>query len=447
MGELFFGKYLVTAAEEMPEEMEVYSGWGVAVLDGKILEIGANSDLKKKYADFDVRDYRDKILMPGFTNAHMHCYGIGSHGITPPRGIDSFESFLNDFWWPLVENRIDHRMIDVSTRATAWELLNSGVTALCDVLEAPNAIPGGLDVQAAALETVGMKGVLSFEACERIDRENGRLGLAENETFFLTYREHPRISGMMCIHTTFTCSKEFIREARERTGRTGSGLQMHLNESIYEPTVCRERYGKGPVELYEELEYLGPDVLASQGVKLTEREIEILGNHGVSLVHVPLSNCEVGGGVAPVPELLRRGIEVGLGTDGYINNFFEVMRGVFLIHKAYNENPEMMPAETVLEMATAKSARAIGAGSTLPKSGKLQPGFDADIITVRPELSTPLNENNIFDQVILYCNPEHVADVFVGGVQRKQDGVLLGYNAEEMRKEVRAEAARLWEGE
>ena len=123
------------------------------------------------------------------------------------------------------------------------------------------------------------------------------------------------------------------------------------------------------------------------------------------------------------------------------------MRGVFLIHKAYNENPEMMPAETVLEMATAKSARAIGAGSTLPKSGKLQPGFDADIITVRPELSTPLNENNIFDQVILYCNPEHVADVFVGGVQRKQDGVLLGYNAEEMRKEVRAEAARLWEGE
>ena len=316
MGELFFGKYLVTAAEEMPEEMEVYSGWGVAVLDGKILEIGANSDLKKKYADFDVRDYRDKILMPGFTNAHMHCYGILSHGITPPRGIDSFESFLNDFWWPLVENRIDHRMIDVSTRATAWELLNSGVTALCDVLEAPNAIPGGLDVQAAALETVGMKGVLSFEACERIDRENGRLGLAENETFFLTYREHPRISGMMCIQTTFTCSKEFIREARERTGRTGSGLQMHLNESIYEPTVCRERYGKGPVELYEELEYLGPDVLASQGVKLTEREIEILGNHGVSLGHVPLSNCEVGGGVAPVPELLRRGIEVGLGTDG-----------------------------------------------------------------------------------------------------------------------------------
>lgn len=448
MGELFLGKYLVTAAGSAPagERMQVYEGWGLAVRDGIILETGPNGDLKKKYADFDIRDYRNKILMPGFTNAHMHCYGILSHGITPPDGIDSFESFLEDFWWPMVENRIDRRMIDVSTRAGAWELLDSGVTAFCDVLEAPKAIPGGLNVQARALETVGMKGVLSLEACERIDRENGESGLRENRDFYLKYKEHPRISGTMCIHTTFTCSKDFIRKARKTAEETGSGIQMHLSESSYEPDICRERYGKAPVELYEELGYLGSDVLASQGVKLNDGEIEILARRGVRLVHVPLSNCEVGGGVSPVLKLLAAGVTVGLGTDGYINNFFEVMRGAFLIHKAYNENPEIMPARTVLEMATAGGARAVGAVSPLEKSGKLQAGHAADFISILPELSTPLNERNIFDQLILYCNPRNVADVFIGGIQRKRGGVLLGCDRNALRKEVQAEAARLWKG-
>ena len=444
MGELFLGRYLVTA--DAAGEMRVYPDRGAAVSDGTVLETGPNDNLKKTYTDFEVRDYRDKIIMPGFTNAHMHCYGVLSHGITPPPGIDSFDSFLHDFWWPMVEDRIDSRMIDITTRAAAWELLDSGVTAFCDVLEAPNAIPGGLETQAEALEQVGIKGVLSFEACERIGGENGELGIAENSNFFLKYQDHPRISGMMCIHTTFTCSKEFIRKARRAADTIGSGIQMHLSESIYEPTVCRERYGKGPVELYEELGCLGPDVLASQGVQLTDREIDILARRGVNLVHVPLSNCEVGGGVAPVPKLLEKGVPVGLGTDGYINNFFEVMRGAFLIHKAYNENPEIMPAAAVLKMATAAGAGVLSGGTALGKRGKLQAGYAADIITVLPELPTPLNERNMFDQLVLYCNPRNVADVFIDGVQRKRDGVLIGYDDKQTRAEVRAEAARLWEG-
>lgn len=457
MGELLLGKYLITSLDYTADEgtvgeaaagdvPEVFTDYGAAIQGGKIIGIASNEELQRTYPDFSIRDYRDKIIMPGFTNAHMHCYGVLSHGITPPPGIDSFESFLDDFWWPLVENRIDHAMIDVTTRATAWELLNSGVTAFCDVLEAPRAIPGGLEVQGRALESVGMKGVLSFEACERIDRENGELGIAENSDFFLAYREHPLVSGMMCIHTTFTCSKDFILNARESSRELGSGIQMHLSESKYEPAECRKRHGKSPVELYAELGYLGPDVLASQGVKLEDAEIALLAEHGVRLAHVPLSNCEVGGGVAPVPKLLSSGIDVGLGTDGYINNFFEVMRGAFLIHKAFHENPEEMPAKTVFSMATAKGARAIGSGTTLERSGKLQPGYAADIITLNMDTPTPVNEHNIFDQLILYCNPENVSDVFVRGTERKRKGVLLGCDEERIREEVRREAVRLWEG-
>jgi cytosine/adenosine deaminase-related metal-dependent hydrolase len=150
-----------------------------------------------------------------------------------------------------------------------------------------------------------------------------------------------------------------------------------------------------------------------------------------------------------VPKLLLKGINVGLGTDGYINNFFEVMRGAFLIHKAAGENPEIMPAETVFTMATENGGKALRTaletGSGTLKTGVLEKGYLADIITIDPDLPTPLNENNIFDQLILYCNPPDVKEVFVGGRALKKDGQLLDFDQEAVRKEVENQAIRLWE--
>ena len=144
MGKVLLGKYLLAphlngdaAGGPGPEkENRVKEDWGVVINNERIEEVGENSRLERKYSSYEVLDFRNKIIAPGFVNAHMHSYGVLSHGITVPAGIDSFDSFLNDFWWPLVENRIDHRMIEITSRAAAWELLNSGVTTFCDVLEA-----------------------------------------------------------------------------------------------------------------------------------------------------------------------------------------------------------------------------------------------------------------------------------------------------------------------
>ncbi|MEW5816034.1 MAG: amidohydrolase family protein [Spirochaetota bacterium] len=436
MRAVLLGQYL------LPGGKRVEAGWGVVINNDKIEAIGENTVLRQKYGAYKVLDFKDKIICPGFVNTHMHAYGVLSHGITPPPGIDSFESFLNDFWWPRIENRIDHRMIDIASRISAWELLESGVTTFCDVLEAPNAIPGALKVEARALEEIGIRAVLSFEACERLSRENGLAGLEENRSFYLSFKSHPTLSGMMCIHTTFTCSREFLSRAVETARQIGSGIQLHLSESVYEPNRCLEKYGKLPVELYEELGLLGNDVLASQGVQLQSRELELLENHGVNLAHVPLSNCEVGGGIAPVPDMLERGINVGLGTDGYINNFFEVMRGAFLIHKANRKNPAIMPAEVVFSLATENGGRALN-----QEIGVLYAGAEADLITIDADVPTPINKNNIFDQLILYRNPEHVKEVFVGGRMVKENGRLLGVNLHDIKEQVRLEAARLWREE
>ncbi len=433
---LLLGNYLIN-----PRQDHLKKESGVAIEDGVIRQVADNRKLQEKYPEAKVIDLRDKVLSPGFINTHMHSYGILSHGIETPE-IGSFKDFLEKFWWPKVENQIDHRLIEISTRAAALELIDSGVTTFCNVMEAPNALPGALTTQAEVLEQLNVRAVLSFEASERISRSNGDKGLKENVDFSLEQENNPLISGTMCIHTTFTCSPEFIQKASSLSKENGLAVQMHLNESSYEPKVCKEKYDLTPAQLYRELGLLDNHVLASQGVKLSEEEIQTLKEKEVNLAHVPLSNCEVGGGIAPVPDLLNEGINVSLGTDGYINNFFEVMRAAFLIHKGNLETPDVMPARKVLHLATVNGAKALG----LEKLGCLKKGYRADVIALDTDFETPFRDHNYYEQLILRRNPKNVRDVFINGnsVIRNGEFTYSSVDLESARRELNEAASKLW---
>lgn len=416
------------------------TGWGVKMSGGRLIQVAENARLEAGPGD-TVVDARDQIIMPGFVNGHNHMYGFLSHGITTEALVTEFSSFLDDFWWPYVENRVDHELVRLTTRWACVEMIDSGVTSFVDILEAPNALPGALDIEAEVVREAGLRGFLSFEACERVSAENAELGLRENADFArANNREDALVQGMMSVHTLFTCGKEYLKRAKALSDELGCSLHMHLSESVFEPDWCREHYGKKPVEVYEEIGYLGGDVLASQVVQADGAELDTLAKHGVRVVTMPLSNCEVGGGIAPVTEMLRRGIPVGLGTDGYINNFFEVMRGAFLIHKAHLQDPQAMPAKTVLDMATGMGARAVG----IPDAGRLEEGCLADVITVADDTPTPVNASNVYDQLVLFRNPEHVRNVWVGGRQLKRDGDLLTVDRGRAKSQLREAAERFW---
>lgn len=443
MSELtILGGYLVPSAAAGPKK-----DWGLHVRDGVIDDVRPNATLTGAHPGSPILDARDKVVIPGFVNTHMHMYGLLSHGISVPVAPQGFYPFLEEFWWPYVEDRLDHGLIRDAAALAAVEMVRSGVTSFSDILEAPNAIPGALEAEREAIEAVGLRGILSFEATERMGPDNGRLGLAENAGFIKAHNDQgtmggagPLVTGMMCVHTTFTCSVEFLKEARRLADELRSGVQLHLSESAFEPGWCVEHHGKRPAELYSDIGFLGPDVLASQCVQLSENEMDLLARHGVRASHMPLSNCEVGGGVAPVPDLLARGVTVGLGTDGYINNLFEVMRGAFLIHKAYRQDPQVMPARTVFDLATAHGARVLG----LAGAGTLEPGKSADVVVVRADLPSPLNEKNLFDQLVLYRNPQDVEMVMVHGRVLLEDGRLTTVDEERIRARAREAAAALW---
>ena len=445
------GGYLVPSVAVGPKK-----DWGLHIRDGVIDDVGPNAALTGAHPASPVLDARDKLVVPGFVNTHMHMYGLLAHGISVPVVPEGFYAFLEEFWWPYVEDRLDHDLIRDAAALAAVEMIRSGVTSFSDILEAPNAIPGALEAEREVIEAAGLRGILSFEATERMGADNGRLGLSENAAFIRAHngvgdsgagdrpgadgRAAPLVTGMVCVHTTFTCSVDFLREARRLADELGSGIQLHLSESAYEPGWCLEHHRRRPVELYADLGFLGPDVLASQCVQLSDPEMDLLARYGARASHMPLSNCEVGGGVAPVPDLLARGVTVGLGTDGYINNFFEVMRGAFLIHKAHRQDPRVMPAATVFDLATAQGARALG----LTDAGTLEPGKSADLVIIRADLPSPLNERNLFDQLVLYRNPQDVETVMVRGRVLLEGGRLTTIDEERVRARAREAAAALW---
>jgi cytosine/adenosine deaminase-related metal-dependent hydrolase len=434
-GNLYTAQYLIAGEE-------IFSPGALVSLGNRILFAGGEGDAKKRFPNLPVRDYGEAVISPSFVNAHMHLYGILAHGLKPPFPIRSFESFLGDYWWPLVENRLDCQMLAPASEASALELIDSGVTCVCDCMEAPNASRRGLEVQAEVLERLGLRAVLSVEASERISPENGRHCLRDNLDFLRSRPEGSSVSGCLCLHTSFTCSRPFIEEAMVLAGEAGTDIQIHLNESVYEPEWCEKHYGKRSALWYEEIGLLGERLIAAQCVQLSPEEMDALARRGVRVVHVPLSNCEVGGGIAPVSDLLERGLKPALGTDGYINNFFELMRGAFLIHKGHRQNAGIMDAKTVWAMATENGAGAVYGGRL--KTGKLAEGYEADFIVIDSgDLPSALNKENLLEELILYRNPQNVRDVYAAGKALKKDGVLLTGDKKAAAKRAVLESERL----
>ena len=382
------------------------------------------------------------LISPGFINAHMHQYGLLSHGIPIHKEIRDFEDFLKLFWWPSVENRIRSGHVLATAKASAAELIESGVTGFCDTLEAPESEPGTLIMQAKALEEIGMRAILSLESCERISPENGTFCLDENAALIRWCRDHSSlVSGAVCTHTSFTCSPGFLEKAAGMADELDVLWQFHLSESRYEPDYTLREYGRRPVNHYDHLGLLSDRVLASQCVKVDSGEIALLKSHGVRPVHMPVSNCEVGGGFAPVPQMLDAGLPVAVGTDGYENDFLNTVRMAFLVHKAVLEDPSALPAREAFRMATAHGAKVLG----WSEGGTLEAGKNADFFCMDALFPTPLDRENLFDQLIVFGKKEFISHVYCAGKPLMENHKHTTLNRAEVRAGMRECARDFWE--
>ena len=370
--------------------------------------------------DYDrILDYSRKLLMPGLVNTHGHA------AMTLLRGVGSglaLQPWLFDVIFPL-EDKLTPAMIATGNALAMAEMIASGTTSFSDMYMEPRTL-------VELNEQVGMK----FSAgrvlqCFGEDFcEDSRKRIKEALAIFEEYNgiQEGRVRIDFLVHAEYTTkngvTEEFARRCLPYADK-GARMQIHISETKKEHEECIGRHGCTPIRWAKDRGLLELPTIAAHCVWVTDEDIEIMKEKGVTPVHNPSSNMKLGSGFAPLAKWLKAGLNVGLGTDGCSSNnnlnMFEEMHLASLLHNGFSHDPTCIKPEQLLRMVTVNGARAQGRTD----SGSLETGKRADIIALdmdKPHLCPD------HDTLALLCYSAQAADVCLTMV----DGRILYENGE-----------------
>jgi 5-methylthioadenosine/S-adenosylhomocysteine deaminase len=456
--ELLIRNGLVLTCEPDALRGPVLAEGAVAVRDGAIVEIGDSAAVASRYPGAELIDASGRVVMPGFIVTHTHMpYVLGHNMPVDFRQLKSFWDMLQKMGWEWLEDLTTREGIYAATRYAAAKMLKAGTTTVCELVEGPGALPGALGESARAIQEVGLRAQVGFEVTERVpgvsiherlDPAMAEKAFQENLDFLARYPAggqpasggDGRIQGRLGVHTAFTNSFQTLRQAREIADKHKCGIQIHVAE--IPRAFLLEKYGKSAPQLLEEAGVLGPDVVAAHCVDLTDEDLDILARHKVNVAHTPMTNSLGGNGVARVPEMLERGMNVSLGHDCFFTlDTSEYIRYAYLLHKAHRANPALLPPFQALDLALGAGARALGWGERI---GSLAPGKRADILVLRPDSPTPVTPASVLSWFTMGFRGWDVESVLVDGQLVVEEGVMTTVNEEEVRRACQEEARRLW---
>ena len=363
-------------------DTEIING-AVAIRKDTITAVEAAAKLSD-WRVSQVIDARGGIIMPGLINSHTHAAMTCFRGLADDLPL---MTWLNDHIFP-AEAKLDDQKVYSGALLACAEMIMSGTTCFCDMYLFEDAVARA--AKKAAMRAVVGEVLYDFDSPNYGPIENG---FTYTQKLIDTWQDDPLITIAVEPHSTYLCKPQLLKKAFDLTQAFNLPLVIHLAESKTEVAQLKERYGRTPAEQLAELGLLAPNVLACHCVELTENDISLLQRFDVKVAHNAESNMKLASGVAPIPELLKKGICVGLGTDGCASNnnldLFLEMDTVAKLHKARTLDPTVMDASTVLKMATINGARALGLDQII---GSLETGKKADLIIIdtnKPHL-TPM---------------------------------------------------------
>jgi 5-methylthioadenosine/S-adenosylhomocysteine deaminase len=393
----------------MDDERTVYFG-GHVVIDGdRVLAVGPGdypAEIPAAGATrAEVIDAAGMIVMPGLVDLHYHTAvgkGFCDH-------LPLWES-LEEFWYPSIR-ALDAETAYWAAAASYLESVKSGVTTVNDMYR---RLP---DLARAAAD-IGIRAVLSNDvALDEHDLDT----LADNKDSYDAVHglAGGRIRVWVGIEWLPLASPGLLSEARALADELGTGIHVHLNESLTEVEDSKRRFGRRPTEVAYDAGLLGPDCVAAHCVWLSDAEIEMMRATGTHISHNPSSNAKLGNGIARLPEMLAAGINVGLGHDAAESSntcdLFEVMKFASLMHRAARVDASLQQAPDVVAMATRNGATALGLDA-----GQLVAGKKADVILVdtRSVMFTPLADRNpaqLYSHLVFAASGSAVDTTIVDG--------------------------------
>jgi 5-methylthioadenosine/S-adenosylhomocysteine deaminase len=390
----------------MDDEYRIVEGGALAVQGARIVAVLERGALFPQ-AD-ETLDASGMLVIPGLINTHGHVPMSLMRGLADDMKL---MEWLNDFIFPAEAKNVDEEFSYWGTLLAAIEMARSGTTTFTDMYYFEDAIAKAADE--AGLRAVLGSSIIGFPAP---DFETTDEALQAADAFIVKWKGHSRIVPSVAPHALYTTDIEVVAKAREISRRHQVPFQMHAHEAPQEDEVVREKYGETAATLLDERGLLGPGMILHHAITLTDTDIALLAERGVAVSHNPESNMKGASGLARVPELLARGVTVGLGTDGPASNnnldMFEEMDTAAKVHKLHRSDPTVLPAREVFRMATRGGAEALGLDSLV---GSLEVGKRADVVLIdlnQPEL-TPMYD--VYSHLVYAIKGAHVRTVVIDG--------------------------------
>jgi 5-methylthioadenosine/S-adenosylhomocysteine deaminase len=381
----------------------------VAIAGGKIAAVGQAEVPQDLPGARERLDAQGDLVLPGLVNTHCHAPMVWFRGLADDLPL---QQWLTEFIFPAEGGWLDADKVYRGTLLAAAEMIRGGITTVADGYFFEAEVRRALSD--AGLRAVVAQGVVDFPAPGVPDPARNLTVAAEFLDSGAAYRE--RLTSAIFCHSPYTCGPETLQKAKDLTRARGAPFFLHLAETREEVASLNRRTGRSPAAYLDHLGVLDELTVAVHAVWLEPADLELLARRRVKVSHCPESNLKLAAGVAPIPELLKLGVTVGLGTDGAASNnnldLWGEMSLAARLHKVWGHDPTLMPAARVVALATREGARVLGLGET---TGTLALGKAADLIVValdQPHL-TPLYDP--YSHLVYAARSADVRHVMVDG--------------------------------
>ena len=405
------------------QDFHVYLDGILAVKESQIVYVGQENQEILNQAEHII-DYQGAWIMPGLVNCHTHSAMTGLRGI---RDDSNLHEWLEDYIWP-AEAEFTPEMTTKAVKEALTEMLQSGTTTFNDMYN-----PNGVEIEKIyeAVKASKMRCYFSPTLFSS-DVETTDETIARTRAIIETINgyQDPKFKVMVAPHSPYSCSRELLEASLNLAKDEDIPLHIHVAETQEESGIILKRYGKRPIAFLEELGYLDHQAVFAHGVELNEAEITRLAASQVAIAHNPISNLKLASGIAPVVQLQKAGVPVGIATDSVASNNnldkFEEGRTAALLQKMKSGDASQFPIETALKALTLEGAKVLGMEDEI---GSLEVGKQADFLVIQPQGKIHLQpQENMLSHLVYAVKSSDVDDVYIGGEQVVKDGQVLTVN-------------------
>ncbi|MFO7634778.1 MAG: putative aminohydrolase SsnA [Caldilinea sp.] len=417
----------------------------VRYADGIVDVVGDSRTVLADYPDDERWDAGSMILMPGQICAHTHFYGAFARGMyIPGPPAKDFPEILQTLWWKL-DKALDLEGVRSSAEVCLVDAIRNGTTTLIDHHASQRAIDGSLDVIAEAVMQSGLRAALCYEVTDRDGPDAAQAGVRENVRFrqwieSASGAHRGRLAATFGLHASLTLSDDTLAQCAAEANR----FHIHVAEHPADEYDSLQRSGKRAVERLQGFGITGPESIMAHCIHIDAWEMALLAETETFVSHQPRSNMNNAVGAAEIMPMLRRGMAVCLGNDGFSNDMFAEMKAADMLQKVAHGDPRYLGADKVLQMAVVNNRRLAATFFDRPV-GAIAPGAYADLILLDYHPTTPLSAENLPWHILFGVSGGHVHSTIVQGVTLMRNRELLTLDESEIATRSRRNAKTTWE--